>query len=239
MTTSHSSPQRLYLMQVATSPSVPCYLIQTGDGKNILIDSGLPSQMPEGFQAPPDLPPIVLGKNVVEQLAGVGIQPADINILIATHFDMDHAGNHDLFRNAEVVVQRPHYELARGGHPRFAPTRSHWDHPDLRYRFVDGDTELLPGLELIETSGHTTGHQAVLVRLPHTGPVLLTIDSVTTQSAFTMDRKASRMDENEQELLVSTRKLLDLVLREHIDLIIFGHDAEQWQTLKKAPEYYD
>ena len=239
MTTSSSVVERLYLIQVATSPSVPCYLVQTSDGKNILIDSGLPSKMPEGFQPPPNMPPIVLGKNVIEQLAGLGIQPGDINVLVATHFDMDHAGNLDAFPNAEVVVQRPHYELARGGHPRFAGSRPHWDHPDVHYRFVDGDTELVPGLELIETSGHTTAHQAVLVRLPHTGPVLLTIDSVSTQAEFTTDRKATRMDENEEELVASTRKLLDLVQREHVDLIIFGHDAQQWQTLKKAPEYYD
>ena len=239
MTTSSTVLQRLYLIQVATSPSVPCYLIQTSDGKNILIDTGLPSKMPEGFQPPADFPPIVLGRNVVEQLAEIGVQPTDITMLIATHFDMDHAGNLDVFTNAEVIVQRPHYELARSGHPRFAGARSHWDHPDLHYRFVDGDTELMPGLELIETSGHTTGHQAVFLRLPHTGPVLLAIDSVMVQSEFKLDRKAGRMDENEQELLVSTRKLLDLVQREHIDLIIFGHDAQQWQTLKKAPEYYD
>jgi N-acyl homoserine lactone hydrolase len=52
MTTSTSGPQRLYLMQVATLSQlnlpVPCYFIQTGDGKNMLIDSGLPAN----FQAP-------------------------------------------------------------------------------------------------------------------------------------------------------------------------------------------
>jgi N-acyl homoserine lactone hydrolase len=39
------APQRLYLMQVAylppTNAPVVCYLVQTGDGKNIVIDSGL------------------------------------------------------------------------------------------------------------------------------------------------------------------------------------------------------
>ena len=47
-----------------------------------------------------------------------------------------------------------------------------------RIRLVDGDTELLPGLELIETSGHVPGHQSVLVRLPKTGAILLPIDAV-------------------------------------------------------------
>ncbi len=237
--TSSSVPQRLYLIQITTGLSIPCYLIQTSDGKNILIDSGLPAQMPEGFRLPPDLPQITFGKNVVEQLAILGVQPSDIDILIATHFDMDHAGRHDEFPGAEIVVQKRHHELARSGSPRFAASRSHWDHPALQYRFIEGDTELLPGLELIETSGHATGHQSVLVRLPHTGPVLLAIDAVASQGAFTMERKAGPRDENEQELLASTRKLLDLVERERVNLVVFGHDTQQWETLKKAPEYYD
>jgi len=37
----------------------------------------------------------------------------------------------------------------------------------------------------------------------------------------------------------STIKLLDLVEREHIGLVIFGHDPEQWEGLKKLPEYYE
>lgn len=39
-------------------------------------------------------------------------------------------------------------------------------------------------------------------------------------------------------LRASTRKLLDLVQREQVTLTIFGHDGEQWQTLKKAPDSY-
>ena len=131
-----------------------------------------------------------------------------------------------------------HYELARSGNTRFAAARAHWDHSALRYRLIDGDSELLPGLTLLETSGHTTGHQSVLVRLPQTGPVLLAIDAVMMQHLFTPDRVAWPTDENEEQLRVSTRKLLALVEREHIALVIFGHDGLQWQTLKKAPQYY-
>ncbi len=152
---------------------------------------------------------------------------------------MDHAGYHEAFPQAEFIVQRQHYELARNGHPRFAPARAHWDHPALRYRQVDGDTELLPGLTLIETSGHAPGHQLVLVRLPQTGPVLLAIDAVRMQRLFTPDRAAWPGDDNEEQLRASTRKLLDVVEREQVTLVIFGHDGEQWQTLKKAPAYYE
>ncbi len=76
------------------------------------------------------------------------------------------------------------------------------------------------------------------MRLPQTGPVLLAIDAVVLQRLFTTDRKAWPL-ENEEQLRASTRKLLDLVEREHVALVIFGHDGQQWQTLKKALAYYE
>jgi len=215
--------------------SMGCYLVQTSDGKNILIDSGLPAD----YASPPGRPALEQRKNVIEQLGELGLQPDDIDMLICTHFDVDHAGHHDAFTNAELIVQREHYELARGGHPRFAAARPHWDHPALRYRLIEGDTELLPGLTLLETSGHTPGHQSVLVRLPQTGPVLLAIDAVSMQRLFTPARNATPIDDNEEQLRASTRKLLDVVEREHVALVVFHHDGEQWRTLKKAPAYYE
>jgi N-acyl homoserine lactone hydrolase len=118
------------------------------------------------------------------------------------------------------------------------PPYAHRDYPVPRYRQVDGDTELLPSLTLIETSGHAPGHQSVLVRLPQTGPVLLTIDAVVLQRLFIPDRAAWPLDDNEEQLRASTRKLLDLVEREHVALVIFDHDGKPWQMLKKPPAFY-
>ncbi|HKF37416.1 MAG TPA: N-acyl homoserine lactonase family protein [Ktedonobacteraceae bacterium] len=240
----NATPQRLYLLQLSTSTLLAggrtlemvsgCYLVQTSDGKNILIDSGLPAD----YTPPPGTPPAENRKNVLKHLADLGLRPDDIDLLISTHFDVDHAGYHDVFSRAELVVQRDHYALARSGHVRYAAARAHWDHPALRYRLIEGDTELLPGLSLIETSGHAPGHQSVLVHLPQTGKVLLAIDAVRLQRQFTADRRAWPDDDNEEQLRASTRKLLDLVEREQVALVIFGHDGEQWKTLKKAPDYY-
>ena len=241
-----ATPQRLYLMQLSSTiiplaaeqmlaMSSGCYLVQTSDGKNILIDSGLPAD----YTPPPGTPPAEHEKNVLEHLADLDLHPDDIDLLICTHFDVDHAGYHDAFTKAELVVQREHYELARSGHARFAAARTHWDQPALRYRLIEGSTELQPGLTLIETSGHTPGHQSVLVRLPRTGTVLLAIDAVVLQRLFTPARRAWPTDDNEEQLRASTRKLLDLVEREQVALVVFGHDGEQWQTLKTAPAWYE
>ena len=77
------------------------------------------------------------------------------------------------------------------------------------------------------------------MRLPQTGPIPLAIDAVMMQRLFTPDRKAWPNDDNEEQFLACTRKLLDLAEREQVELVIFGHDGQQWPTLKRAPEYYE
>src|ERR1700694_5199956 len=112
MTTISASPQRLYLLQLAAATvplptgqtldmSAGCYLVQISDGKNILIDSGFPAY----HVSPPGTPQFERGENVIEHLAELGLRPDDINQLVCTHFDVDHAGYHDAFTQAELVVQ--------------------------------------------------------------------------------------------------------------------------------------
>ncbi len=233
---SQNAPQRLYLMQVGNMPEyqipIVCYLVQTGDGKNILIDTGLPEIMPEGeadFEN---------GQDVIQQLARLGLKPDEIDTVISTHYDIDHAGRHAAFTKAQYVVQRVHH-LDAATNPRYADNRPQWDQPMERIRLVDGDTELLPGLKLIETSGHVPGHQSVLVRLPKTGTILLTIDAVPFGAGFTRDEQDDGSNPDAAAIRVSTIKLLDLVEREHIGLVIFGHDQGQWETFKQAPEFYE
>jgi N-acyl homoserine lactone hydrolase len=239
------SPQRLYLLQVMTSTmptatgslamSAGCYLVQTSTGQHILIDTGLPAN----HASPAGMPPVESEKNVLEHLTDLGLSPSDINVVVSTHFDIDHVGHHPSFPQAQFIVQHEHYELARSGHPRFSTSRLYWDDPALQYRFVDGDTDLFAGFRLITTPGHVPAHQSVLLDLPQTGPVLLAIDAVVMEHLFTVDRVAWPIDDDETQLRASTKKLLDLRESEHVALVVFGHDGQQWQTLKKAPAYYD
>ncbi len=233
---SHDTPQRLYLMQVGIMPEyqipIVCYLVQTSDGKNILIDTGLPVVMPEEESE------FENRQDVIAQLASMGLKPDDIDTVISSHYDIDHAGRHAAFTQAQYIVQRVHH-LDAASNPRFAANRPQWDQPMERIRLVDGDTELLPGLELIETSGHVPGHQSVLVRLPKTGAILLTIDAVPFAEGWTRDAKDDGSNPDAEAIRASTIKLLDLVEREQIGLVIFGHEMEQWETLKKAPAFYE
>ena len=236
---------RLYLMNTATmgeDTPVPCYLVRTDDGQHILIDTGLAPAMAAAAQEPGHQgPPIRAYTSVVERLAALGVRPEEVTTLIATHLDPDHAGMTDAFPQAEIVIQRAHLAAARAATEfRYGLTRQHWDAPGLRYRAVDGDTALLPGIALIETGGHVPGHQSVLVRLAQTGPVLLAIDALgTAAQADLATRQPHPFDLDEAGVLASTTKLRDLVAREGVTLTVYGHDGPQWATLKQAPDYYD
>ena len=217
------------------------YLIQTDDGLNVLVDTGLSHHL-IGKYRHEEQPVWRMDEAdyVVNQLARLGLAPQDIHFLISSHFDPDHAGNLAAFPKAQVVVQRLQYVLANeGAIPRQEELRSQWDAPGMRYHFVDGDTTFMPGIELIETSGHSPGHQSVLVHLPQTGPVLLAIDAIPFAACLDPDtRPLTPFDMDEVGVRASTRKLVALAKKERVTSIIHGHDHEQWQQLKLLPEYY-
>lgn len=234
---------RLTLLQYGLHPETgipaPGYLIQTDDGTNILVDTGFPAiSEPDGAELA--AMGLTEADHVLSQLALVGLSADDIDLLVCTHFDPDHCGGHDHFQGAELIVQRAHYEAARAEiSPRLARHRARWDHPALRYRLIEGDVELVPGVTLIETGGHMPGHQSVLVRLPETGPVLLAIDAIPDHRL--LDPAAwqpSPRDFDGPATVASIRKLADLIEREGVALTIFGHDAARWPELRKAPAFY-
>lgn len=236
---------RLYLFELArmkTGQPVLGYLVQTADGKNVLIDTGYQPGAFGELKNPEKAFFIVQeGQLVFDQLARIGLTPEDIHYVIATHFDPDHACYTNAFPRAEVIVQRRHLEMARrSSAARFHLTRRSWSDPAVKFREVEGDTELLPGVDLIETPGHVTGHQSVLLKLPESGPVLLPIDAMGRKDMIDPDtRSASPFDEDDTQARESIRKLLNIISREKVRTVIFAHDAEQWKTLRKSPEYYE
>jgi len=233
---------RLSLLRLGRSPDgvpVPGYLIRAADGTDVLVDAGFPEQTyraadPAHWARPTP------ADWVVNRLAAVGLAPADIRYLVVTHLDPDHAGGLPVFPQAERVVQRAHLAAARSGrYARFKQTRPFWDDPATRWREVDGDAELLPGLELIESGGHVPGHQSLLVRLPETGPVHLAADAVPRRfdPRRPETRPANPFDLDPAAALESALRLYALAECEGA-LLIAGHDPDQWRDLKTSPDFY-
>ncbi|MFL6120452.1 N-acyl homoserine lactonase family protein [Actinophytocola sp.] len=224
----------LHLLEVATvrdnGVPVPVFLIHLADGRWWLVDTGCPADM----IGDPDAPFVVTGEShVLGRLDRLGLGPADIDTVIVSHLDPDHCGANDEFPHARFVVQRAQHEHAtRSGLPRYEWLRSHWDLPNPR--LVDGDTRLVPGVTLVECSGHVPGHQAVLVELPDTGPVLLAGDA-WMRGTDPETRPLTQHDLDEPAVRASQRKLMDI---EGVALVVHNHDTEQWRTLRHAPARY-
>jgi N-acyl homoserine lactone hydrolase len=200
----------------------------------VLVDSGNPASLIGAEVASPwtgllaDVRP---QDDIVARLTELGLAPGDVDLLVSTHFDFDHCGRHDAFAAAgvESVVQRQHLEAARRD-ARYDPAL--WDLPGLRYTAVDGDTELEPGLSLIETSGHAIGHQSLLVDTAD-GPVILAADAISSRTVL-KERTVPDWYSDTAEALRSIDRLATLA-SEAGALLIFGHDALQWGTLPKSP----
>jgi glyoxylase-like metal-dependent hydrolase (beta-lactamase superfamily II) len=81
--------------------------------------------------------------------------------VINTHLHFDHCGQNAVFTNAPFYVQRAEVSRAQ----RESRELYDWfDFMNARFELLDGDTEVLPGLSVIATPGHTVGHQCVVVR---------------------------------------------------------------------------
>ena len=218
------------------------YLIETDDGRHVLVDSGMHKKHVEDplatFGGTPfaELLTVIMRPEdyVVNRLAELGLTPADVDILVSTHFHFDHAGNHGDFGASRIVTQRTAYEYAKANPGAFP--QDIWDLPHLRYEMIDGDAELVPGVELIESSGHVPGHMSVLVRLPKTGNKLLAIDAVYTWENLESDNWRSQHDP--ETARASARKLAAIAERENAT-IISGHDPVQWAAMAMAPAYYE
>lgn len=255
---------RLYLLQLGRDVfpdegeiAIPGYLIQTDEGKNVLVDTGFPRSVRGREQEEADA---ILEKSgggayweftsfivralrkdtadwIENRLAEIGLVAADIDMVVSTHFDVDHSGSLDLFSHAPIFVQRRHFVEARE-HLRYRVCVNPWEMPELDFRLVDGDVELLPGIHLLETSGHAPGHQSLLVKLAKSGSVILTADACVNAALLDPEAPDILQDADHEEARASRRKLLEIAEQEDAKLIVFGHDASQWPSLRHSPEFY-
>lgn len=216
---------------------VPGYLIRTASGRNVLVDTGNPAALIGKATSEPWEPlrnDTRLEDDVVSRLAELNLTPADIDLLICTHFDFDHCGRHDAFaaHGIRAMVQRRHLDDARSS---AAYDRGLWDLPGIEYDAIDGDVELEPGLRLLETSGHVPGHQSVYVETA-SGPVLLAIDAINRGEELD-GREFPAWYVDLPEARRSRDRLVALAAETDAHLI-FGHDPHQWPTLVQSPALF-
>lgn len=137
---------------------LPIYaFLITGGSSLVLVDTGLEESL-----APPEADHGLEVLDFDDALARHGVKPSDIDLLIQTHLHNDHCENTYKCDKARVVVQRSEYEFARDPHPI---DHRYFDDllEDVTFDLIEGDQELLPGLGVVLTPGHTPGGQSVVV----------------------------------------------------------------------------
>ncbi|MBM4193553.1 MAG: MBL fold metallo-hydrolase [Gemmatimonadetes bacterium] len=161
-----------------------CLLVEHDDGL-ILLDTGAGNKEDEKFRSiyglensAPDAEPDGTRRTALEAgLRAAGYGPADVKLVINTHLHFDHAGGNTYldasgivrpsFPNARYVVQMGEHEWATHTNERTAASYfgKNWD-PIIqanRFDFIVGDREVVPGISVTVTAGHTPHHQSVLI----------------------------------------------------------------------------
>lgn len=146
-----------------------CLLVETPSGR-ALVETGIGTRMDERRAAQRG----VRGPWVVPALAEAGFAADSVDVVAVSHLHFDHAGGllaadgSRAFPRARIVAQQVEWDFALGTNPRL---QASYEQAELRLaeewgraEAADGDAELLPGVSVVRTGGHSGGHQAIVVR---------------------------------------------------------------------------
>ncbi|RME48238.1 MAG: MBL fold metallo-hydrolase [Caldilineae bacterium] len=152
-----------------------CLLLRAG-GKTILVDTGLGDKLTPkqakifGVDRPDG--------GLLDNLARLGVSPAEVDIVINTHLHADHCGGNTTFAaggerivptfpNAEYWIQRLEWADAILPNERTRATYLSENFEPLmqsgHLKLLYGDTPVVEGVRLVITRGHTRAHQSVLL----------------------------------------------------------------------------
>ena len=141
------------------------YLVEGGD-KTLLVDTGMAwtdrandYHHPGSWQDP--------GQDIESLLKEAGYECSDIDIVVFTHLHWDHIFYMEKFTNAEFFAHKREYEFALDPIPLYYKS---YEAPILGVTApftgidittVEGETEIMPGVRVFETFGHSPGHMSV------------------------------------------------------------------------------
>jgi glyoxylase-like metal-dependent hydrolase (beta-lactamase superfamily II) len=132
-----------------------CVLVRDA-GTTLLIDTGI-GALPRAFLPESE-------SRLLDELARHDVAPADVDVVVHTHLHVDHVGWDGAFPNATYVVHQEDWAF-------FMSEGSLAERPHLREKVqplqhverVTGETEVVPGVVLLPSPGHTPGHMCVKV----------------------------------------------------------------------------
>ncbi len=183
-------------------------------------------------------------------LAALGMRAEDVAIVIDSHLHFDHGGGntyHDRsgalrlsFPNARYVVQAGEYHYAT--HPNERTAGSYFAHNFVpvqeagRFDLVDGEREIVPGIRVLPTPGHTPHHHGILITSG--GEQAFFIADLMPTTAHLPLAWVMGYDVEPLVTLETKRRILARAAEEGW-LVVFAHDAvTPWARLRRDEKAY-
>jgi len=149
---------RLFYGETYWAPIVAWYI--GTEHHNILVDTSISAEDTKKYTE-------TKAENVMlfeDALATVGRKVTDIDLIIQTHLHFDHCGNTAKCTNAKVIVQKAELDFAFAPHPVYAANYDKNMIKNSRIIPIEGDQEIIPGVDVILVPGHSPGTQAVSIQ---------------------------------------------------------------------------
>ena len=205
------------------SPRVePClgYLVEHPDAV-LLFDTGM------GTHPDVDAHYRPRRRSLPAALTSTGHQPDDITHVANCHLHFDHCGGNPLLAGLPFFTQAVELAAARSTKDYTLPQLL--DSPRTRWEELDGETQILPGVTLIPTPGHTDGHQSLIVRRSD-GVVIVAGQSHDTATQYSADALAvrARHDGHAAPLPIAPA-WMDRLQRMDPSRVVFAHDHAVWE----------
>src|ERR1700694_1461621 len=210
-------------------------MIVRQNGKVILWETGIGPKLDEKRARQVELRE---PEGALLALKRLGIRPEEVDVVLSTHLHWDHAGGFTrrsegdrvevTFPRAKHFVQRSEWDFALDCDPRSKAAYLAEDFVPVGdaglVEFVDGDAEIMPGVELRLTGGHHPGHQGVIFRAADMAAAM-TGDLIGTRPHL---RRAlnSGGDLDVVRSLAEKARLLDEAAARRW-LLVLGHEAER------------
>ena len=206
-------------------------LLRTDAGEVVVIDTGFPAKYVTdraAAAAEDDLGSFgELMRHGPENWVGAQLQMhgvSKVDLLILTHTHIDHVGGLELFSQVPIVMAAAERALDK---PLYFGAAEGMDWPAANYLTIEQDTGLGPGLDLFFTPGHAPGQLALGIDLPGKGRVIWASDAISRES----EPDEGFADAWDPKL--AAHHAARLLAMPH-DLLIYGHDPEQWLQLPKG-----
>jgi N-acyl homoserine lactone hydrolase len=214
---------------------VSCYLIQHGTSY-LLWNTGLPIGDLGAALTGPGAKDESLTITIVSQLATLGVRPDQISEIGISHYHLDHTGQVDSFPHARLVIGRGDLDvLRRDESTRRSRALSHWLSGAAPLEAVDGDSDIYGdgSVLMLSLPGHTPGHHGLLLRLPKTGTVLLSGDTVHFRENYD-NRDLPAQNTSRAESLASIDRVRALTAHTNA-IFVIEHDARDVEKLPLFP----